>query len=317
MTDPTADAAKRLPFQFKKRSPGFLSEENINHASEPFDYIRELHEVCWRFVRAVCPNANGTIDDWIGPALLIAERNTRPQPAPPSNEWGHITNEWADAATNGLQWLRNVREGVSRPEDGIAEMENNITRIRALQPPAPPAGEPDFDSLLAAFVEDKKYQWWTNKYTIEFGNLMYRLGLAARPKVEDAEVAELVTKLRRALGWSKSRDGLCKEAADLLERLAMKVTSFEARDAGWALDVQEAESKMAEREAELAKVDAVITVARSFVRAVEENHLTDAGSLALKFERFAAAQHLLCDAVKQYDAARQQQAAADKDGETR
>jgi len=56
-----------------------------------------------------------------------------PQPAEVAGErnYQHEANEWADAATNGLQWLRNVRDGVSKPADGIAEMEQNIKRIRA------------------------------------------------------------------------------------------------------------------------------------------------------------------------------------------
>lgn len=56
----------------------------------------------------------------------------------------HIANEWADMATNGIQWLRNVRDGISTPETALKEMESNLLRIQALQagqvttpPPAP------------------------------------------------------------------------------------------------------------------------------------------------------------------------------------
>lgn len=38
----------------------------------------------------------------------------------------------ADMATNGLQWLKNIRDGISTPEEAIAEMESNLKRIRAL-----------------------------------------------------------------------------------------------------------------------------------------------------------------------------------------
>ncbi len=42
----------------------------------------------------------------------------------------HVANEWADAATNGLQWLRNIRDGISTPEDAINRMEDNIRHCR-------------------------------------------------------------------------------------------------------------------------------------------------------------------------------------------
>lgn len=45
----------------------------------------------------------------------------------------HIANEFADMATNGLQWLRNIKEGISTVDDALAEMETNMERIRSLQ----------------------------------------------------------------------------------------------------------------------------------------------------------------------------------------
>lgn len=41
----------------RTRPEGFLSEEFIEHNSEQFDYIRELHEYLWRVVRAINPGA--------------------------------------------------------------------------------------------------------------------------------------------------------------------------------------------------------------------------------------------------------------------
>ena len=57
----------------KKRTRGFLSEENIDHDSEPFQYIQELHAYLWRFVRAVLPGASGSISWYIDKAIEIAE----------------------------------------------------------------------------------------------------------------------------------------------------------------------------------------------------------------------------------------------------
>ena len=53
----------------KTRPDGFLSEDNIPHDSEIFDYIKELHEYLWRFVRVVDPGSSGHISDFIDKAI--------------------------------------------------------------------------------------------------------------------------------------------------------------------------------------------------------------------------------------------------------
>lgn len=60
----------------KKRPEGFLSEENISHESEPFDYIAELHSYLWRFVRAVLPGANGNLELFLDDAINSLEDAT-------------------------------------------------------------------------------------------------------------------------------------------------------------------------------------------------------------------------------------------------
>jgi hypothetical protein len=55
----------------KQRPSGFLNPEYT--PDDVFDYVRELHEVLWRFVRAEYPNANGDLCLWIPPALTTAE----------------------------------------------------------------------------------------------------------------------------------------------------------------------------------------------------------------------------------------------------
>jgi len=57
----------------KERKKGFLSSDNIDHNSEIFDYIRELHEYLWRFVRAELPRSSGKLDDYIDVGIEQAE----------------------------------------------------------------------------------------------------------------------------------------------------------------------------------------------------------------------------------------------------
>ena len=57
----------------KQRPEGFLAENKIAHDCEIFDYIKELHEYLWRFVRVEMPSANGCLDDFLDYAVGIAE----------------------------------------------------------------------------------------------------------------------------------------------------------------------------------------------------------------------------------------------------
>ena len=53
----------------KDRPYGFISDEHIDHDSEIFDYIKELHEYLWIVVRIVYPGASGSLGKYIDPAL--------------------------------------------------------------------------------------------------------------------------------------------------------------------------------------------------------------------------------------------------------
>lgn len=61
----------------KERPGGFLSEKNIAHNSEVFDYIRELHEYLWHFVRIFHPSASGSLCNWIDVTLDDIESRRR------------------------------------------------------------------------------------------------------------------------------------------------------------------------------------------------------------------------------------------------
>nr|WP_244125155.1 helix-turn-helix transcriptional regulator [Burkholderia gladioli] len=56
--------------------------------------------------------------------------------APASPDWRHIANEWADVATNGIQAVKNVRDGVDTAEEAIARLKADIERCRELPPQA-------------------------------------------------------------------------------------------------------------------------------------------------------------------------------------
>jgi hypothetical protein len=51
----------------------------------------------------------------------------------PGVVWRFLANEWADVATNGLQWLRNIKENVSQPAQALENMEAGVKGVMKLQ----------------------------------------------------------------------------------------------------------------------------------------------------------------------------------------
>jgi hypothetical protein len=58
----------------KQRPKGFLSPEKINHHSQVFDYIKELHEYLWAFVQTQLPGASGSLPHFVDDALFKAQQ---------------------------------------------------------------------------------------------------------------------------------------------------------------------------------------------------------------------------------------------------
>jgi len=65
----------------KNRSYGFLADDKISHEGEIFDYIRELHDYLWRFVRAAKPGASGNLEGWLDQTLSDLESRLIPAQA--------------------------------------------------------------------------------------------------------------------------------------------------------------------------------------------------------------------------------------------
>ena len=57
----------------KNRTNGFLAEDKIDHSGEIFDYIKELGEYLWRFVRATLPFASGDLREYLDVAIKKVE----------------------------------------------------------------------------------------------------------------------------------------------------------------------------------------------------------------------------------------------------
>jgi hypothetical protein len=63
---------------------------------------------------------------------------------------GHAGNEWADMATNGMQWVRNIQDGISTPEEAQKGLESDLAHCRAVQAKADaPTMQVDASNLAA------------------------------------------------------------------------------------------------------------------------------------------------------------------------
>lgn len=84
----------------------------------------------------------------------------------------HQANEWADMATNGIQWIRNIKDGFSTPDEALADMFANIEHCRAVtQKTMKPATPVVTQSLKAApdlAGERDRFEAWGNA-TFNYG----------------------------------------------------------------------------------------------------------------------------------------------------
>jgi len=58
----------------KERPLHFLASDKIDHDGEVFDYINELHDYLWRFVRTVFPAVGGSLRYYVDSAIRILEQ---------------------------------------------------------------------------------------------------------------------------------------------------------------------------------------------------------------------------------------------------
>jgi hypothetical protein len=134
-------------------------------------------------------------------------------------EWEHASNEWADVATNGLQWLKDVANGTSKLPDAIAAMQRDIKAVRAALPrPADGAPTTRTGDVPQKFQhKGGKFYEKLGELSAKIGNTGWREGCVHYRSMDDGK--EYVTDLTR---WNFSFKPVfdspaAKSAADLKE----------------------------------------------------------------------------------------------------
>ncbi len=93
----------------KDRPEGFLSHDRIDHGSEVFSYIQELHTCLWRFIRAAVPSMSGKFGDLLDAAVEAVEGNADGQ----VSELGQVEGLVGE--------LTSAREEIDRLKTELAE----------------------------------------------------------------------------------------------------------------------------------------------------------------------------------------------------
>lgn len=76
----------------------------------------------------------------------------------------HALNEWADLGSNALQWLRNIKDGISIADEALAEMKSNYDRVLAMSRAALPQSPSEASSgavAWIAFAGNGNVRFWT------------------------------------------------------------------------------------------------------------------------------------------------------------
>lgn len=136
-------AAWRNPWWFVDENPHWNNPDFEFRIHDPYREFKDAEDQ-GQVVEFRAPNGTWlrkvNKDGWFFIYPPDHYRIAKPEPKPALS--AHQANEWADAATNGLQWLLNIRDGVSTVDDAIEELMRDISRCRNVQP------EPKFASLL-------------------------------------------------------------------------------------------------------------------------------------------------------------------------
>jgi len=154
----------------------------------------------------------------------------------------HAANEWADMACNGVQWIRNIRDGISTAEEALENLASNMTHCRETQaragtePPAAPQASEEQLVIKQCVLHGPApegfadwYQWL--EAPVKTGAFIRAATADDWKRSEDASQASEAQDLEAALGaalcransaeamWHKCRDEL-KAAAALLQSQA-------------------------------------------------------------------------------------------------
>jgi len=84
---------------------------------------------------------------------------------PDWNALRHSANEWADMATNGLQWLRNIVDGISDPKEALSNMEDNLKHCQGVNDA--PAVQRAVRAAEAAHKQAEAVPVWTTERITE------------------------------------------------------------------------------------------------------------------------------------------------------
>jgi hypothetical protein len=134
VTNAQPNPDERAAFEAAARSANFNVQRR--DSGELFHPITDRVHQVWRaavsWVRETGIAAVGGKPDALYPGYVVPATAPVAQEGSAVEAWKHAANEWADTATNGLQWLRNIAEGVSDVKAAIENMEACVRHAQSI-----------------------------------------------------------------------------------------------------------------------------------------------------------------------------------------
>ncbi|NMU89048.1 hypothetical protein HGQ98_04020 [Achromobacter ruhlandii] len=132
----------------------------------------------------------------------------------------HAGNEWADMATNGIQWMRNVRDGISTPEKALECLASDLAHCRATQaragitPPAAPQASAEPQQYTHAEVFGPMESAW-NAALEEAANTLEGISDGHKAESDFNRAYAGAATCIRALKTQADKDGGQQRAVDV------------------------------------------------------------------------------------------------------
>jgi hypothetical protein len=139
-----------------------------------------------------------------------ASRNEAPA-ASSQETWQHVANEWADMATNAMQGVRNIIDGIAKPEEVIANLNFCYSHCAEVQSRAKP-GSPTAARSPATVAQPVGERWIIARETVIsdvpdsrpiLGYTVFADSFTSFDTFEEASAA--LGELKLPLGWACMR----------------------------------------------------------------------------------------------------------------
>ena len=74
----------------------------------------------------------------VGTAQVVRDAQPKQEPV----AWRHVANEWADMAHNGIDYVKNIKDGITTPDEALQWLAGDLKHCREVTAAAAPTAQP-------------------------------------------------------------------------------------------------------------------------------------------------------------------------------